>query len=53
MNKGLPIQNASVDGAGNLGDNTGFLRAERSLLQDHGWTYNPATRTWCPPTGGR
>ena len=53
MGKGLPIRDASVDGAGNLSDNTGFLRAERNLLQDRGWTYNPATRTWSPPAPGR
>jgi len=49
MNKGLPIRDASVDGAGNLRDNTGFIRAERNLLQDHGWTYDPVTRTWNLP----
>jgi len=49
MGKGLPLRDASVDSAGNLINNTGFLRAERGLLQQHGWTYNPQTRLWSPP----
>lgn len=32
-----------------LRNNTGFLRAERNLLQNRGWTYNPATTLWSPP----
>src|SRR5262249_24782776 len=35
MSKGNPIRDAS---AGKAGSNTGFLSAERELLQDHGWT---------------
>lgn len=49
MGRGLPIRDASVDSAGNLINNTGFLRAERNLLQDRGWTYNPSTTMWHPP----
>jgi RHS repeat-associated protein len=49
MGKGLPIRDASVDSAGNLTNNTGFLRAERGLLQDRGWTYDPKTTLWNPP----
>jgi RHS repeat-associated protein len=50
MKKGLPIRDASVDPAtGQLLNNTRFLRAERNLLQNHGWTYNPATTMWSPP----
>jgi hypothetical protein len=51
MNKGLPMRDASVDSAGKWipETNTGFLKAERNLLQEHGWTYNPETRLWNPP----
>jgi hypothetical protein len=49
MGKGLPIRDASVDSAGNLANNNGFLRAERGLLQDRGWTYDPKTTMWNPP----
>jgi hypothetical protein len=50
MKKGLPIRDASVDRlTGELLNNTGFLRAERNLLQSHGWTYDPATTMWSPP----
>jgi RHS repeat-associated protein len=51
MGRGLPIRDASVDSAGNLINNTGFLRAERNLLQSRGWTYNPSTTMWHPPVG--
>ena len=50
MRRGLPIRDATVDRAGNLTNNTGFLRAERALLQDRGWTYDPKTTMWNPPT---
>ena len=50
MNKGLPIRDASVDPiTGERLSNTGFLRAERNLLENHGWTYDPATTLWSPP----
>jgi len=51
MSRGLPIRDAFADSAGNLINNTGFLRAERNLLQDRGWTYNPSTTMWHPPVG--
>lgn len=46
-----PIRDASVDSNGRLINNTGFLRAERNLLESRGWTYNQATRMWLPPVG--
>jgi RHS repeat-associated protein len=44
MNEGRPIRDVS---AGNPGSNTGFLRAERNLLQSHGWTLKG--EYWVPP----
>jgi RHS repeat-associated protein len=44
ISDGKPIRDASV---GNPGSNTGFLRAERNLLQDHGWTLEGDY--WVPP----
>jgi len=49
--KGQPIRDASVDSAGNLRDNTGFLRAERNLLGNQARTYDPHTQSWIPPEG--
>jgi RHS repeat-associated protein len=51
MSRGAPIRDASVDSAGQLINNTGFLRAERELLNYRGWTYNPSTNFWHPPVG--
>jgi hypothetical protein len=52
MSRGLPIRDASVDPAtGALINNTGFLRAERYLLSDRGWTYDPKSTLWNPPPG--
>jgi hypothetical protein len=48
IRKGNPIRDASVDTAGQLRDNTGFLRAERNLLESMGWKYDPITQTWHP-----
>lgn len=49
MSRGVPIRDASVDPAtGEQLDNTGFLRAERNLLQTNGWTYDPKTTFWSP-----
>ena len=49
MSRGVPIRDASVDSAtGERLDNTGFLRAERNLLQTKGWTYDPKTTLWSP-----
>jgi len=44
MRSGNPIRDAS---AGKAGSNTGFLRAERELLQNHGWTLKGDY--WYPP----
>ncbi len=56
MAEGKPIRDAHVDGAGNLirdnpsqGGGGAFLKAERNLLENHGWTYNPSTTSWYPP----
>ncbi|MGH9908256.1 MAG: hypothetical protein ACRD8U_22045, partial [Pyrinomonadaceae bacterium] len=50
MREGQPIRDASVNAAtGKLENNTGFLRAERNLLQSKGWKYNSNTRMWHPP----
>jgi hypothetical protein len=47
MNRGLPIRDASP------GDTGGpFLNAERNLLRDRGWNYDPKTSLWTPPTKG-
>ena len=50
MGKGQPIRDASVNPkTGALRDNTGFLGAERNLLQNKGWTYDPKSTMWNPP----
>ncbi len=50
MGRGMPIRDASIDPAtGELVSNTGFLRAERNLLESRGWTYDPKTTMWYPP----
>jgi len=49
MELGRPIRDASVDSAGALINNTGFLRAERALLESRGWTYDPRGTMWYPP----
>jgi hypothetical protein len=49
LSLGNPIRDASVDGAGNLINNTGFLQAERNLLLNQGWTYDAGTTLWSPP----
>ena len=56
MRSGDPIYETYVDDAGNLlpaggpGNPGQFLRAERNLLTNHGWTYHPRTRAWVPPS---
>ena len=51
-----PIYETYADDAGNLlpaggpGSPGQFLRAERNLLTNHGWTYNPSRRAWLPPS---
>jgi RHS repeat-associated protein len=50
MGQGKPIRDASVSElTGKLRDNTGFLRAERNLLENQGWKYNPLNHLWTPP----
>ena len=44
MSEGKPIRDVS---AGKPGSNTGFLRAERNLLQNNGWALR--SDTWYPP----
>ena len=44
MSEGKPIRDLS---AGKPGSNTGFLRAERNLLQNNGWALRGDT--WYPP----
>jgi hypothetical protein len=43
---GTKIRDASTDMHGNVGDNTGFTRAERNLLENRGREYDPSTREW-------
>ena len=51
MSKGLPIRDAAVDPrTGELVEYPGsFLNAERGLLRQRGWTYDPKTTLWSPP----
>lgn len=49
MAKRKPIRDVSVDSEGNLTKNTGFLRAERNLLENHGWRFDLSTSTCKPP----
>jgi RHS repeat-associated protein len=49
MQAGSPIRDATVNESGALINNTGFLRAERTLLQSRGWTYDAASTSWYPP----
>jgi hypothetical protein len=50
MGRGVPIRDRSVNPAtGQLINNTGFLRAERYLLQEHGWMFDPKAASWLPP----
>jgi RHS repeat-associated protein len=50
VRKGHPIRDASVDpNTGERIENTGFLRGERNLLDNQGWTYDPKTTLWTAP----
>jgi RHS repeat-associated protein len=44
MSLGLPIRDASPGDTGGV-----WLNAERNLLIDRGWTFNPQTNYWMPP----
>jgi hypothetical protein len=51
MSEGNPIRDASiVPSTGALRDSTGFLNAERNLLNSRGWKFNPQTGSWNPPS---
>jgi len=53
LRRGEPIRDATVDPkTGALQDNTGFLRAERNLMENQGWRYDPSTQLWNPPKAG-
>jgi len=49
MSEGKPIRDVSAEPLvnGRPANNTGFLRAERNLLENHGWTYSGGY--WNPP----
>jgi hypothetical protein len=49
MRSGKPIFDSYIDEAGNLIPTRGFLNAERWLLKNRGWTFNPTTGAWHPP----
>jgi RHS repeat-associated protein len=52
MSEGNPIRDASVvPSTGALRSNTGFLSAERNLLANQGWKFNPQSGHWHPPIG--
>jgi RHS repeat-associated protein len=44
MRRGLPIRDASPGDSGGI-----FLNAERALLKERGWTFDPRTSYWMPP----
>jgi RHS repeat-associated protein len=48
-NNGKPIRDVSTDANGNLRDNSGFLKAERNLLENRGRIYDPKTNSWIKP----
>ena len=50
MSEGNPIYDSYIDAAtGQQIPTTGFLNAERNLLQNQGWTFNPQTGAYHPP----
>jgi hypothetical protein len=49
MKLGKPIYDSYRLTNGNLIPTRGFLNAERSLLQNRGWLYNPGQGAWLPP----
>jgi len=46
---GKPIRDVSSDANGNLRDNSGFLKAERNLLENRGRIYDSKTNSWIMP----
>jgi hypothetical protein len=52
MSQGNPIFDSYIDSTtGELIPTRGFLNAERNLLENHNWQFNPATGAWHPPLG--
>jgi hypothetical protein len=50
IGRGVPIRDVSVDPVtGALRNNTGFLRAERNILTNHDWAFDPKSGYWYPP----
>jgi len=50
MSQGNPIYDSYIDAAtGEQIPTTGFLNAERNLLENHGWSFNPQTGAYHPP----
>lgn len=49
MNLGRPIFDSYILPNGNLIPTRGFLNAERYILQNRGWMYNPDNKAWMPP----
>ena len=49
IRKGNPIRDSGVNPDGTLIDYPGsFLNAERNLLRNQGWTFDPSTGLWSP-----
>ena len=49
IRKGNPIRDASLNPDGSLKNFPGsFLEAERNLLRNQGWTFDPSTGLWSP-----
>lgn len=49
MNLGIPIFDSYTLPNGNLIPTSGFLNAERYILQNRGWMYNPGSKAWISP----
>jgi hypothetical protein len=50
MSEGNPIYDSYIDAAtGQQIPTTGFLNAERNLLENQGWTFSPQTGAYHPP----
>jgi hypothetical protein len=51
IRKGRPIRDASLNADGTLRVDkpSSFLEAERNLLRNQGWTFDPSTGFWSPP----
>jgi hypothetical protein len=48
MRSGETIYETFVDSAGNQIPTMGVVNAERDLLSNHGWQYDPGTHAWTP-----